>query len=193
MVYPKYEEEQVEVLNRCKIKGSWVMFCPCCSVVFDKEDAKEWEKLVPQQPSQVARNNKNDNFVINKRGIPRSTHLSRTYVLHINVPWVRGSSLQKKIDRWKWRSIKVGVGSSYHDHSQVSKKYSYTSKNYMRKNSMTRTQWRRHQHKKKVAFETQSSRKIWSCQAMAEVHMEKRLVKTRLFPHFPPIAKFKEK
>lgn len=29
VVYPKAEEELIDFLNRCKIKGSEVMLCPC--------------------------------------------------------------------------------------------------------------------------------------------------------------------
>ena len=34
--YPKAEEDLIDFLNRCKISNTNAMFCPTCSVVFDK-------------------------------------------------------------------------------------------------------------------------------------------------------------
>lgn len=34
--FPKTEEGLVDFLNRCKLKDSEVMLCPCCNVIFDK-------------------------------------------------------------------------------------------------------------------------------------------------------------
>lgn len=45
VVYPRAEEELIRFLKRCKIKDSKVMLCPCYSPVFNKQAAKEVEKL----------------------------------------------------------------------------------------------------------------------------------------------------
>lgn len=41
VVYPRAEEELIDFLNKCKIKCSNVMLCPCCSAAFDKEATKD--------------------------------------------------------------------------------------------------------------------------------------------------------
>lgn len=48
VVYPTVEEELVDFLNRCKLKGSEVMLCPRCKVVFDRKATKGNEKTMPQ-------------------------------------------------------------------------------------------------------------------------------------------------
>lgn len=35
MVYLKDEKDLINFINRCKIKGSEVLICPCCCAVFD--------------------------------------------------------------------------------------------------------------------------------------------------------------
>jgi len=40
VAYPKAEEQLIDFLNRCKLNNSEVMFCPRCSLVFDKEATK---------------------------------------------------------------------------------------------------------------------------------------------------------
>lgn len=47
VVYPKTEEELIDILNRCKLKGSEVMLCSCCSVVFDKDSPKDLKNVRP--------------------------------------------------------------------------------------------------------------------------------------------------
>jgi hypothetical protein len=47
--YPTAEEEQIDFLNRCRLKNSEVMLCPRCSVVFDKEVCLQ-QQLQGQEP-----------------------------------------------------------------------------------------------------------------------------------------------
>ena len=51
VVYSKGEEDLVDFLNRCKLKGFKVMLRPYCSVVFDTEAAKDLESVRPQWPN----------------------------------------------------------------------------------------------------------------------------------------------
>lgn len=88
--------------------------------------------------------------------------------------------------------IDIVARSSYHDNSQTSKKYSYTSKNYLCKNTITKTQWRRHQRKKKAAFKVKSSIKNDNVKAIQEGQSIKKLAKQRLFPPLSPLVKSKE-
>lgn len=46
----KDEEELIDLLIRCKIKGFKVMLCHLCSEVFNKKGVKDFEKVKPQQP-----------------------------------------------------------------------------------------------------------------------------------------------
>lgn len=63
VVYPKDEEELIDFLNRCNIKGYKVMICPRCSVVFDEEAIKDLEKIKPQQPRKVGRDDSRNHFI----------------------------------------------------------------------------------------------------------------------------------
>lgn len=40
VVFPKNEEKLIDFLNRCKLKESKVMMCPCCNAFVDNEVAK---------------------------------------------------------------------------------------------------------------------------------------------------------
>lgn len=70
VVYTKVEGDLIDFLNRCKIKGSEVMLYPCCSAVFNNEDAKDLEKVVPQQPRHFGRDRSKRKSIFNKRGVP---------------------------------------------------------------------------------------------------------------------------
>lgn len=58
VVYLKVKEELIDFLNRCKIKGSEIMLCPCCNIVFNKEAKKSLENIKPRQPRKSVRDNK---------------------------------------------------------------------------------------------------------------------------------------
>lgn len=45
--YPTTNEELVDFLNRCKLKGSEVMLCPRCNTVFDRKASEGLEKTKP--------------------------------------------------------------------------------------------------------------------------------------------------
>jgi len=47
VAYPKDEEDLIDFLNICKISNFATMLCPRCSVVFDKEAAKNIEGFRP--------------------------------------------------------------------------------------------------------------------------------------------------
>lgn len=48
-IYPKAKEELINFPNRCNIKGSEVMMCPCFSAIFKKEATKDFKKVNLQQ------------------------------------------------------------------------------------------------------------------------------------------------
>jgi len=48
VAYPTSEEDLVDFLKRCKFSNSTTMLCPSCSVVFDKEAARNIEGFRPQ-------------------------------------------------------------------------------------------------------------------------------------------------
>ncbi|KEH19816.1 hypothetical protein MTR_8g468870 [Medicago truncatula] len=48
VAYPTSEEDLVDFLKRCKISNSPTMLCPRCSVIFDKEAARNVERFKPQ-------------------------------------------------------------------------------------------------------------------------------------------------
>lgn len=49
VIFPKNGQELINFLNRCRLKDSEIMFFLCYSVVFNKEVAKELEKVNPYQ------------------------------------------------------------------------------------------------------------------------------------------------
>lgn len=69
-VYPSVGEELVDVLNKCKLKGSEVMMCPKCSIVFDEKATEGFERNNPQ----ISRGDKwpqsRPNYAFNKRDVP---------------------------------------------------------------------------------------------------------------------------
>ena len=88
--------------------------------------------------------------------------------------------------------VEVGQGSAYNDNSQVSKNYSYGTKNYLGKNPMTRTQWRRFQRKKKPEAEATTSSSSSKFPSLTRAQVEMKPMENRLCPPVPPI-KEKEK
>src|ERR1044072_1055127 len=94
--------------------------------------------------------------------------------------WVT-TNPQAKPHQQKWKVIEVGEGSAFHDNSQVSKNYSYTSKNYMGKNPMTRKQWRRYQRKKKVEAQASTSNSKANFPPLTRAHVGKQL-------SYPPLT-----
>lgn len=143
LVYPKSEEVLINFLNRCELKYSEVMLCLHCSAIFDKEVAKGLEEFTKWKSGST---NKKDNFTFDKTGIPRRTPHGITYIPSTNVlvrEWVRHVE-KTGVDQRKWKMVDIDARSSYHDNYQTSKKYSYTSKNYLGENPMIMTQWRRH-------------------------------------------------
>src|ERR1044072_780030 len=120
--------------------------------------------------------------------------------------WVT-TNPQAKPNQQKWKVIEVGQGSAFHDNSQVSKNYSYTSKNYMGKNPMTRTQWRRFQRKKKAEDQASTSSSKANFPQLTKAHVGKRItfppltnahvgkkpMAERLFPPLPTIVEGNEK
>lgn len=157
MVYPRDKEELIDFLNICKLKDFEVMLCPHYSLAFDNQAAKVVEKtrLMTYKPWRSCKRDMQGSFIFDKRGIPYIVQQSKIYVPPTNFTlgeWVRPTKKTDN-DQHKWRLIKVGATLSYQDNSQVSKNYSYTSKNYLGKNLITRTQWRRHQRKTKASLE----------------------------------------
>lgn len=106
--------------------------------------------------------------------------------------WIRPTK-KPNVDKQKWKVIEFGVGSSYHDNSQVSKNYSYASKIHLGKMPMTRTQWRRHQRKKKVAYEAEELNKNVKSPTLIDDRVEKKPMKEIISPPLPPVVKPKGK
>lgn len=69
-MYPEVEEELIDFLNCYKLKGSEVMVCPCCSVIFDKEAIKDLKSVRPKQPKRNNWSDRRPQFSFDKRGDP---------------------------------------------------------------------------------------------------------------------------
>lgn len=110
-----------------------------------------------------------------------------TYTPLSNVPvdeWVPPHN-KNNTSQQNWKVVKLGIGSSYQDNSQVSKRYFYNP-NYKDKNPMTRTQLRRYQRQKKTAREAIGS-SISSKVHEPDVEAAKRPVKERIFLSMTPV------
>jgi hypothetical protein len=181
MVYPRAEEELIDFLQRCKISNTEVMLCPRCSAVFDKKATDGLNKFVPftekrnwPKPRPVVRQN-----VGVRKPIHQRLGNQRTFIPPNKTPvnqWVHGKSMTPI------RGF-VEKGNTSVSRPKVSgeaKKYAYKN-NYMGKNPMTRTQWRRHQRQKRL--EAQNVPKIDNSKGKQIVEMVKRPLKDRIsFP-----------
>lgn len=49
VVFPKVEEELLNFMNRCKLKDFEFVLFPHCCFIFDKDVAKDLEKINPYQ------------------------------------------------------------------------------------------------------------------------------------------------
>src|ERR1044072_4035803 len=219
-VFPNAGEDLVDFLFRCKLEDTEVMLCPRCSAVFDKKAAKGLQELKVQVPNPKSKSlvDRRPNFSFDKPQFgdhdkkyrrQRNYWGGKSYIPPAAVPpnkWIT-TNAQAKPNQKKWKVIEVGQGSAYHDNSQVSKNYSYTSKNYMGKNLMTRTQWRRYQRKKKAEAQASTSSSNANFPPLTRAHVGKRLtfpplakaqaekkpMSERLFPPLPPIIEGNEK
>jgi hypothetical protein len=186
-VYPKADEKLVDFLNRCHSKNSEVMLCPCCSAVFDKKAADGLKKYVPfsknrgNWPNQKMDRDKN---VTHYRPVHQRLGYQSTFVPSNKFPanqWVHG---QQRATDFRF----FEKGSSSKPQSQVeAKKYTYKN-NYMGKNPMTRTQWRRHQRQKKLAL--QAGQNSADNKGKQVVEVARRPAKERISP---PVIPAKEK
>lgn len=79
VVYPRVEEELIDFLNRCKIKGSEVMWFPRCNNVFDKKATKGLRDFKPKPSRRIHKNEKRPHCSFDKRGVPykKSQEISR--------------------------------------------------------------------------------------------------------------------
>jgi len=75
--YPTTEEELIDFLNRCRLKNFEVMFCPRCSVLFDKEATKGLESSIPKPK---------------KRGKLSGDHRPKFSVTKCYIPFINNSS-----------------------------------------------------------------------------------------------------
>lgn len=82
--FPKGEEEIIDFINRCNIKDSEVMSCPCCRAVFDKEVAKELEKNQPLSFKERWSTRQTKRVFLLQEGVPQKTQKTSTYVLLSN-------------------------------------------------------------------------------------------------------------
>ncbi|PNX91295.1 hypothetical protein L195_g047425 [Trifolium pratense] len=154
VVYPGAKEELIDFLQRCKLNKSEVMLCPRCSAVFDKKATEGLNKFIPFRRNKEnwpkSRPVKKQNMAHAKPMYQRLGN-PNTFVPSNNTPmnkWVHGHStnlVRNSVDR--------GSSSKNQSNQSVdSRKYAYKN-NYMGKNPMTRTQWRRHQRQQKLSLQ----------------------------------------
>lgn len=157
-IYPQDGESLKDFPEKCRVSGSEATLCPRCNVVFNKKAAERLEegrkKVVPT-------------FVFDSRGNPRQNKehqeqaqstRPRMFVPPSDTPpenWVEEVS-RKGSKRPKWRVMELGKEAESADKRAESKGY-VVSLNYKGKNPMTRTQWRRYQHNKRVGKEASPS------------------------------------
>ncbi|XP_045797576.1 uncharacterized protein LOC123891716 [Trifolium pratense] len=179
VVYPRAEEELIDFLQRCKLNKSEVMLCPRCSAVFDKKAIEGLNKFIL--------------FMRNKENWPKSRPMKRQNMAHAKPIHQRlGNSStfvpsnNSPMNKWvhghasNFVRNSVDKGSSSKSRSSQpgdSKKYAYRN-NYMGKNPMTRTQWRRHQRQQKLSL--QEAQKIENNKGKQVVEATRRPLKERL-------------
>ncbi|MCI16446.1 hypothetical protein A2U01_0037588, partial [Trifolium medium] len=157
------------------------MLCPRCSVICDKEATAGLKNYVPyvnhkgKWPNQ--RSNKG-NAAAQAPTIHQRLGRNKTCVPSNRVPvnqWAHGQYVAfiKKVME------KGSSSNANQNNSSEAKKYSYRN-NYMGKNPMTRTQWRRFQRQKKLA--NQSAQAGGNANAVKIVEMAKRPIKERISP-----------
>src|ERR1051325_6373298 len=142
-VYPKPEEELLDFLKRCKSQGSIVGLCPRCSALTDREAVENFRLL------QIARGRQQWN-----RRDPRNAPQSRpkTYVPPADAPkdtWIKP---QLGAETSNAAALREAKGKSVMNYRRevTSERKSHVSENYMGRNPMSRTQWRRFQRKKQA-------------------------------------------
>ena len=143
-VYPRDDKDLLSFLYRCKNKGAHVGLCPRCSVLIDRVAAENFQKL--QLERGRAQWNKRD---------PRQRQSSqispKTFVLSATAPqgtWLKPNmAAGPSIATGVIREAKGKAPMSYRLEVRSEKK-SDIFENYMGKNPMSRTQWRRFQRKK---------------------------------------------
>ncbi|CAJ2646962.1 unnamed protein product [Trifolium pratense] len=179
VVYPGAEEELIDFLQRCKLNKSEVMLCPRCSAVFDKKATEGLNKFIPFRRNKEnwpkSRPMKRQNMA-HAKPIHQRLGNSSTFVPSNNSPmnkWVHGHA-----SNFVRNSVDKGSSSkSRSSQSGDSKKYAYRN-NYMGKNPMTRTQWRRHQRQQKLSL--QETQKTENHKGKQVVEATRRPLKERL-------------
>lgn len=81
------------------------MFCPQCSVVFDKKETNRLENSNTQHMNKVGRRDQQQGFF--KREGPQKAHSPKTYVSRSNAPvreW-SGPTGKTIIEKGKWKKI----------------------------------------------------------------------------------------
>jgi hypothetical protein len=181
VVYPRAEEELVDFLQRCKLNKTEVMMCPRCSAVFDKKTTNGLKKYVPSATNKGNWSNKRlvtSQNIIHHRLVHQRLGYQTSFVPSNKTPtnqWVHGHPMMPN------RRI-IEKGSSSNSRPQnygEANKYAYKN-NYIGKNPMNRTQWRRHQRQKKLAL--QNIQSPADNKGKKVVKLAKNPVKDRLSP-----------
>lgn len=74
VVYHNAEEELINFLNHCKLKGYEVMLWPRCSVVFDKEATEDEKGIGPHPSKKNFKGQRSPQFSFDKRRVSYQKH-----------------------------------------------------------------------------------------------------------------------
>jgi hypothetical protein len=152
VIYPRAEEDLIEFLNRCKLENKRVMLCARCSAVCDKEATAGLKKFQPATNKQGAKPKQYQDKgkdILTRPNNPAKTGRMPTFLPPGSNPMERW--MHQGLIRFNKCAMEVaGSSGTKPNYSDDAKKYSYKN-NYKGKHPMTRTQWRRFQHHKKLA------------------------------------------
>lgn len=172
-VYPRADEDLVDFLYRCKNKGSQVCLCPRCVDVTDKVAAENFQKLQlgKRKGSGVDRVRQNER--IPRKVVENAQARPRSFVPSASAPrgtWIKP---QGKLETPQGVATTRGGLAINYRHEFKSEKRTHVSENYLGKNPMSRTQWRRFQRHKQA--EREASREMDGKGMSNEADSEKRV------------------
>ena len=145
VAYPTSVEDLVDFTKRCKISNSTTMLCPRCSVVFDKEAARNIEGFRPKSKRKGKWVDKKPKCDFNKSEMKTFTPLSRSPAEKRVFSGGKKSNYIAPPTKW----VKRVTSSNASKETSDSNKF-VDNNNYKGKNPMTKTQWSRFQRQKKA-------------------------------------------
>jgi hypothetical protein len=194
VAYPKAEEDLIDFLNRCKITNTKTMLFPRHRAVFDKEVARSIEDFRPQSKRKNGWADSHPKFGFNKRGVPYKMKFSdknpsRNQKKTFNPPaksptdtWVFSGGKRSGYSAPPTKWVKRVTTTPNQKETSNSKQYAYNN-NYMGRNPMTKTQWRRYQRQKKAGVLKDITNIGKDTGKQVEVYeMVKRPATERIFP-----------